>query len=153
MIKISRLADYGLVILNFLASHPDQCLSAATVAEKTGIALPTVSKVLKLLNEAAVIHSVRGPSGGYRLVKAPVQINLAEIIAAVDGKPALTECCQPDHGCVHDSHCALRHNWRLINQVVIQVLSQFTLADLTQPLTVNHPALTRMNLMGEHSHV
>jgi FeS assembly SUF system regulator len=153
MIKISRLADYGLVILNFLAGHPDQCLSAATAADRTGIALPTVSKVLKLLNEAEVIHSVRGPSGGYRLVKAPAQINLADIITAVDGKPAMTECCQPDHGCIHDGRCALRGNWRLINQVVIHALSQFTLADLAQPLNLNHPALARVNLIGEHSHV
>lgn len=152
MIKISRLADYGLVILNFLAGRLGQCLSATAAAEGTGIALPTVSKVLKLLNEAEIIYSVRGPNGGYRLTKAPEHINLAEIIAAVDGQPAMTECCQPDHHCIHNSRCALRSNWRMINQVVIHTLSQFTLADLARPLTLNHPALARLNVAEENYH-
>lgn len=146
MIKISRLADYGLVILNFLAGQHCQCLSATTVAEGTGIALPTVSKVLKLLNEAEVIHSVRGPNGGYLLGKAPEQINLAQIITAVDGPPAMTECCQADHNCIHDGRCALRSNWRLINRMIISTLSQFTLADLIQPLNFDHPVLARFTV-------
>jgi FeS assembly SUF system regulator len=138
MIKISRLADYGLIILNYLVAQPQLCYSAAVLAERTGIALPTVSKVLKLLNEAQVISSSRGPSGGYRLIKDPQQINLAEIIAAVDGVPALTECCQIDNGCIHDARCALRSNWQLINRVIINALSQFTLADLKQPLVLKN---------------
>jgi FeS assembly SUF system regulator len=133
MIKISRLADYGLIILNFLAQNPQQCHSAAVLAEMTGIALPTVSKVLKLLNEAKVITSSRGVNGGYRMAKGPEHLNVAEIIAAVDGLPALTECCQVENRCVHNSRCSMRSHWQLINRVVIQALSQFTLADLQRP--------------------
>lgn len=134
MIKISRLADYGLVILNFLASEPQRCYSAAVLAERTGIALPTVSKVLKLLNDAEVITSTRGVNGGYRMTKDPGELNVAEVIAAVDGMPALTECCQANNNCIHDTRCALRSNWQLINRVIIEALSQFTLADLQRPL-------------------
>jgi FeS assembly SUF system regulator len=137
MIKISKLADYGLVILNYLAAQRQRCYSAQVLAERTGIALPTVSKVLKLLNEAQVITSSRGANGGYRLEKDPEKLNLTEIITAVDGLPALTECCQVENECVHDQRCALRSNWRFINQVIIHALSQFTLADLQRPLTLS----------------
>lgn len=137
MIKISRLADYGLIILNDLSAQPRRCYSAAVLAERTGIALPTVSKVLKLLNEAQMVASSRGANGGYRLEKDPAALNLAEVIAAVDGIPALTECCQADNSCVHNARCALRSNWQRINRVIIQVLSQFTLADLQQPLAIH----------------
>lgn len=134
MIKISRLADYGLVILNYLAREPQRYYSAAALAERTGIAPPTVSKVLKLLNEARVLTSSRGTNGGYRMIRNPDQLNIAEIIAAVDGLPALTECCQIERRCIHDASCALRGHWQLINRIVIQTLSRFTLADLQHPL-------------------
>lgn len=136
MIKISRLADYGLIILSDLSTQPGRCYSAAVVAERTGIALPTVSKVLKLLNEAQMVASSRGANGGYRLEKDPAALNVVEVIAAVDGIPALTECCQIDNSCVHHARCALRSNWQRINRVIIHVLSQFTLADLQRPLAI-----------------
>lgn len=149
MIKISRLADYGLIILNGMAAEPAHYYSAAVLAERTGIALPTVSKVLKLLNEAHVISSTRGANGGYRLLKQPEQLSVAEVIAAVDGTPALTECCQRDNGCVLDSRCTLRSNWQLINQVIIRVLSQFTLADLNRPLALNNALVQRVSMGGD----
>ena len=102
------------------------------MAERTGIALPTVSKLLKLLHEAELISSIRGINGGYRLDKNPEQMSLTEIIAAVDGSPALTECCQPDKSCIHDARCGMRDQWRFINQIIVNALSQFTLADLNK---------------------
>ena len=140
MIKISRLADYGLIILNFLATEPQRCYSAAALARHTGISLPTVSKVLKLLNDAHVIASSRGANGGYRLLKNANQLNVVEVITAVDGAPALTECCQVDNRCFHDARCALRSNWQVINRKLIEMLSQYTLADLQRPLGIDRHA-------------
>ncbi len=136
MLKISKLADYSFIILNDLAAEPERCYSAAVLAGRTGIALPTVSKLLKLLNEAGLIISSRGASGGYRLVKDPQQLSLSEVIAAVDGVPAITECCQADNGCVYDARCTLRSNWQYINRLMMDVLNQFTLADLKRPLAI-----------------
>lgn len=132
MIKISKLADYSLVILQCLATQPPGFYSATLLAERTSIALPTVSKVLKLLNEAQVVISTRGVSGGYKLAKTPEQVNLVDIIAAVDGAPALMECCQTHNGCARGNHCNMRGHWQFINRVVIEALSRFTLSDLQQ---------------------
>lgn len=130
MIKISKLADYSLIILMDLTDVPQGSCSAAMLAERTGISLPTVSKVLKMLNEAKLVKSIRGVNGGYQLTKKPEDLRLSEIIGAVDGIPALTECCRPNNHCIHDTHCQLRSPWQLINRVVVQALSQFNLADL-----------------------
>lgn len=135
MIKISRLSDYSLVLLKILAAEqPQQSLSAAVLSERSNIAFPTVSKILKLLHEGGVLISTRGANGGYKLLKEPGQLNLAEILAAMEGAPALTECCEAANHCVHDSQCTLRQHWQVINKVIIHVLEQFTLADLQQPL-------------------
>lgn len=130
MIKISKLADYSLVILQCLTRLAPGFYSAALLAERTGLATPTVSKVLKLLNEAQVVVSTRGVSGGYKLAKNPDQINLVDIIKAIDGAPALMECCEPNSQCIHDHHCQMRNHWQFINRVVVKALSQFTLLDL-----------------------
>ncbi|MBS0352161.1 MAG: SUF system Fe-S cluster assembly regulator [Proteobacteria bacterium] len=130
MLKISKLADYSLIILTELAADFQQSFSASVLAEKTGIGLPTVSKLLKLLNEANLIVSSRGSKGGYRLVKDPQELKLAEIVTAVDGAPAITECCREDHRCFLESRCKLPRSWRSINQIIFDALNQYSLADL-----------------------
>ena len=136
MFKISRLADYGLLVLNYLGESSEEFCSSAAIAKQIHLNLPTVSKVLKLLNEAQLVVSIRGVKGGYRLAKDLQQIRLAEVIAAIDGAPALTECCQIKNSCVHDEHCRLRDNWKFINRLILQLLNQYTLADMKEPLAL-----------------
>lgn len=136
MLKISKLADYGTRILFVLANRLDERLSASEVAEATHIALPTVSKVLKLLNEAELVNSERGVNGGYQLARAPEAIGMADIIGAIDGAVAVTECNKGDTICGHSSICELRSHWQLINGVILTVLKRLTLADLRSPQTL-----------------
>lgn len=133
MLKISKLADYGSRILFLLATYPDKRYSASQVAQETHIAIPTVSKVLKLLHEAALVNSERGAMGGYQLARLPTQITVADLIAAIDGQLAITECSKGDNICEHHNTCQLRNHWQLINQVILKVLQNLTLADLCQP--------------------
>lgn len=149
MVKISRLSDYSLVLLKILAAEPQRCLSAAVLSERSNIAFPTVSKILKLLHEGGVLVSTRGANGGYKLLKEPEQLNLAEILAAMEGAPALTECCEAVNNCIHDSQCTLRQHWQVINKVIIHVLKQFTLADLQQPLG-NNEIIQRIQCIISH---
>jgi FeS assembly SUF system regulator len=134
MLKISKLADYATIVMSFLAKEPQELYNAAAIAEATGINLPTVSKLLKLLNEEKLLCSTRGTHGGYRLARLPDQISVASVITAVDGRPALTECSQGEGRCVHDQVCALRGNWRFINQIIFDVLDRLTLQDMQQRL-------------------
>lgn len=95
---------------------------------------PTVSKCLKLLNEAGLLLSSRGVNGGYRLSRDASEINLAELISAIDGDLALTECSSQSQDCIRSTICGLRHNWQTINQMIVCMLQQLTLQDMRQPL-------------------
>lgn len=128
---MSRLADYAFLILNCLSQKADgDYWSASALAKHSQLSLPTVSKILKLLNEAQLVSSVRGVKGGYCMTKPIHNISLVDVITAVDGDIALTECCQVNKQCIHHQHCQNRPRWQLINQALQQVLKQYTLADL-----------------------
>lgn len=135
MIKISKLADYATVIMNFLASESGGRYSAAEIAAQTRISVPTVGKILKLLNEATLVNSERGVNGGYQLVSCPEDISLVEIITAIDGQPAMTECSKEENDCcTRGDMCELRGNWQLINRVIFNALDSLSLADMNRPL-------------------
>lgn len=138
MLKISRLADYATRVLFFLTAHPQQRYSANQVASGINISAPTVSKVLKLLNEAKLVNSERGVNGGYQLAKAPDEIQVAEVIVAIDGRVAMTDCSKGDNICAHHQSCELRNHWQSINSIVSNVLRNLTLADMQRPLNPNH---------------
>jgi len=121
------------MVMEVLASHPSQRLSAAQIAQKTPIAAPTVSKVLKALNEAKLVTSERGAHGGYQLGRPPGQITVADIITAIDGKPMITVCAEDKGVCAHDRVCRLRHQWRLISMAIFNVLNSITLLELCHP--------------------
>lgn len=151
MLRISKLADYGTVIMNCLAKEPGKLLSANEIAKKVHLAATTASKILKILVAANLVVSLRGAGGGYRLARDPALITVADVITALDGKPALTECNILQRTCSQDAVCSIRDNWRLINSVIMTALQSLTLEDMTKPLVV-HPLITQGIKLGELTH-
>lgn len=135
MLKISKLTDYATVIMSYLAKQGSQRQVATEVSHATGIALPTVSKVLKQLTKAHILNSVRGAHGGYQLARPAEQISVAAIINALEGPIALTECSLSSDNCDHEGHCDISGNWSKINQVIQAALESVTLADMVVPET------------------
>ncbi len=133
MLKLSKLADYATVILSFMAKDQNNMHAALEMSVETGIALPTVSKILKLLVKAHVLTSVRGAKGGYLLARAPEKITVATVISALDGPIALTECNASHKNCDQATGCQIQGNWGLINQKVFNALDSVTLADMVMP--------------------
>lgn len=132
MLRLSKLTDYATVILSFMAREKTQ-VAAMEISTVTGIALPTVSKILKLLVNANVLISARGAKGGYALAKTPEEISVATVINALEGPIALTECSISHQGCEQASGCDIGGNWSLINQTIHNALESVTLADLIRP--------------------
>ncbi|MBA2654214.1 MAG: SUF system Fe-S cluster assembly regulator [Gammaproteobacteria bacterium] len=142
MLRISKLADYGTVIMNCLANDPEITHKCHEIAHKVHLALPTTSKILKMLVSADLVSSVRGSGGGYRLSRPSEHITVAEIITALDGQPALTECTAIAKKCPHEGICGVRDNWHLINKVVFLALNSLTLADMMKPINL-HPTIVQ----------
>ncbi|MEY3807079.1 MAG: hypothetical protein RI893_55 [Pseudomonadota bacterium] len=134
MLRLSKLTDYATVILSFMARDTIQVHAAVEIATVTGIALPTVSKILKLLVNADVLVSTRGAKGGYVLARTPETISVAAVINALEGPIALTECSISQQGCEQASGCDIRGSWSLINQTIHNALESVTLADLIRPV-------------------
>ena len=132
MLRISKLTDYGTVVLAHLAEHQATVCSAAEVAAATGVALPTVSKLLKLLARAGLVTSTRGANGGYRLSRPPQEISAADVIDALDGPVSITECSSSDGDCEHEGVCSVGGAWQRINVAIRRALRDVTLNDLVR---------------------
>ena len=130
MLKISRLADYAVVLIHRLSRDVSKTYSANELADCCHVPAPTVSKVLKLLSDAALVASVRGVQGGYHLAREPAAISLADVLRAIDGDMALTDCSLADSTCGLLEHCELRSNWRTINDRVSHLLATISIVDM-----------------------
>jgi FeS assembly SUF system regulator len=133
MLRISRLTDYGTMILVHLASQNGRVCSASGVAAGTHVALPTVQKILKLLARSGLIVSARGAEGGYALGRPPESISAADILNVLEGPVAITECSLSDSHCELESLCQVGSAWQKINKSIRIALGDITLADLSRP--------------------
>ena len=132
MLKISRMTDYGTMILGYLAGREHLC-SASEVALGTRVALPTVQKLLKHLARGGLVHSARGADGGYSLARAPRDITAAEVLDTLEGPLALTECSTAVGHCEYETRCQVGGAWQKINHSIRVALEEVSLADLCRP--------------------
>ena len=130
MLRISKLTDYGTVVLAHLAGDPEAVCSAADVSIATGIAPPTVSKLLKSLARAELVSSTRGANGGYQLTRKPSEISAADVIDALEGPVSITDCSAADRHCEIESQCGVGSAWQRINVAIRRALGDITLVDL-----------------------
>lgn len=134
MIRLTNFADYAVVLMNELAKESDSRASAQELSTTTGIPTPTVSKVLNALGQGDLLQSHRGLKGGFSLSRPASEINIADIIEAVDGPICLTECsvADGDKDCSLLSGCDIKPHWPPINKAVRDSLSAIDLASISK---------------------
>jgi FeS assembly SUF system regulator len=134
MIRIGRLTDYGIVLMTYVAAHPGHTHSAHELAMGTGLPLPTVSKLLRLLVRAGLLRSHRGVKGGYDLARPATEISVAGIVHALEGPIGLTQCGVDDgRDCEYESACLARTPWQKINRAVRKTLDGIMLSEMIGP--------------------
>lgn len=135
MFRLSKLADYGIVIMTGLARRPNRQFSAAEIANESRIPQPMASKILKGLTRAGLLVSHRGSKGGYGLARPGEAITVAEVITALEGPIALTACIDEGPGvCDIESLCPARANWQRINDAIRGALNGITMAEMAQTI-------------------
>jgi FeS assembly SUF system regulator len=135
MIRMTKLTDYASVLMTLFARESERAHNARDLARETHLPLPTVSKVLKALARGGLLESQRGLHGGYTLSRDASEISLADILTAIEGPVSLTQCNEPrGGGCPQEPRCPVTDNWKRINVVVRQSLSNITLAEMAGPL-------------------
>ena len=131
--RLTHLADYAVVIMTAAARRgEDVRLSAAELAEETGVPLPTAQKLTGRLALAGLLISVRGAGGGFALARPVGEISLAEIIEAVEGPIAMAQCCGSDGAsdCALDARCQVKPHMNIVSSAVRGALGAVSLQSL-----------------------
>ena len=137
MFRLNKLADYALVVMEYVTSHPEgHPHTARSVAEATHLPAPTVVKILKKLVDSNLVISQRGVKGGYTAARGSALISVAEVVEAMDGPMGLTECATAPGRCELEGKCRIEANFRVIGRVLRETLRNISLADLTALLNV-----------------
>jgi FeS assembly SUF system regulator len=134
MLRITRETDYGIVLMTTLVQHEgDQTFSASMLAKYCQLPIPMVSKILKILTQAGLLISQRGAHGGYTLARPAQLISVAEVIEALEGPIAITECSTDEpQACAHQGHCRVSDPWNQINEAIRAALQNINLAEMSQ---------------------
>jgi len=131
MIKLSKMTDYGVVIMSEMARIENRVMTAPDLSLYTGLTVPTAAKILRILAKNNLLASIRGAHGGYRLDRKPAQISIAEIVRVLEGPVAVTSCVDDSHDdCSVEQCCPMRGGWEKINRAINAAMEDVTLADM-----------------------
>ena len=137
MVRLTRMADFAIVLMYQVAIAGGRPLNAGELAAETHVPRPTTTKILKSLTRAELLSSSRGIKGGYMLAYSPLDISVGDIVAAVEGPIALTDCIEDAPGtCELESCCRVRDTLQVVNETVRRALHEVSLADLGAPMAL-----------------
>ncbi|MDO6788003.1 SUF system Fe-S cluster assembly regulator [Cobetia marina] len=139
MLKLSRMTDYAAVVMARIAREPESAHAAIDLAESVQLPHPTVSKTLKALVRAGLLESRRGAQGGYRLARPASDITASDIISAIEGPVAVTECSHADGDCELVNTCGVADNWQRVSRAIGELLGSVTLAHLASTAPLRMP--------------
>jgi Rrf2 family protein len=131
MVRVSKQIDYTLQLLFALANQkPNQSISLRHISNESSISFLFLQKIAKSLKDASMIEAVRGPQGGYRLIRKPEELTLKEIVEAVEGPFGVTECFKHTVPCKLEKTCQSRKALHSFNAHILDYLHKTTLAEL-----------------------
>lgn len=129
--QLTKRGDYALRAMLDLARQPmDKFILSRDVAERQKIPPKFLAQVMMDLSRAGLVRAVRGAKGGFKIMKSLHEVNMRDIIEAVEGPFALNACLVGKGACEMDCDCPLRPIWARAQSRLVEVLEQATLADL-----------------------
>lgn len=144
MIKLSKMTDYGVVIMSEMARIEGRVMTAPDLSLYTGLTVPTAAKILRILTKNKLLTSIRGAHGGYRLDRKPSDISIAEVVRVLEGPVAVTSCVDESHeDCSVEECCPMRGGWEKINRAINAALEEVTLADMSHGSSSPIPRLAK----------
>lgn len=130
---LSKACVYGLRASLFLASNQNgEYTSIREMSEKLDISFHFLTKILQQLTSAGLMESHKGPKGGVRLTRSGSEMNLFEIVAAIDGVELFTECALGLPGCGVKKPCPLHDKWAGTRDGIRQMLETTNLVELAK---------------------
>jgi Rrf2 family protein len=151
MLRLSKKADYALIAMKHLALRGDRGSSSAReIAGLYDIPIELLAKVLQRLVRRGLLASHQGTRGGYRLVRLPSQVSVADVIQAIDGPVSVTACSASDDGaCEQFAKCNVRDPLWRVRERILAALGECTIAELAaDPPPV--PPIARAAVLHTH---
>ena len=131
MLRITKETDYSIMLMAHFSEHPAGTIhNAREAAERIGLPLPMVSKILRSLARENILMSHRGASGGYSLARPASETSVAKIIRAIEGPISLVQCGSEPGVCEQEASCPTRVTWVRINQVIERALERMPITEM-----------------------
>jgi Rrf2 family protein len=138
MLSMTKRADYALLALSYLASQsadaPSRLVNTKEIAEQFELPVELLAKLLQILSKNGLVASHPGPTGGYRLLRDPTKISVAEVMALVDGPLSLLHCSNGhESACKQYTRCTIRDPLAEIETRVHALLENISIAEIAVP--------------------
>ncbi len=131
--KLSTRSRYGTRMLLDIAEHGNgKPVPVSEISKRMGVSVKYLEQLIRPLNKAKYLKSVRGPKGGHLLAKQPEEISVGEIVRLLEGGVSLTECVSEPGTCEKSEDCRTRRVWVRATLAMNGILDGITLEDLRQ---------------------
>lgn len=130
MIKVSTKGRYGTRLMLNLARHyssGNKAMILKNVAEEEDVSIRYLEQIVIPLKIYKLVKSIRGAGGGYTLARKPAEINLCEILEALEGSCALVDCVEDKDFCDRLPTCAAYEIWKEASQILKNYFEKVTL--------------------------
>lgn len=131
---ISTRGRYALRVMIDLAENGcDQYIAMKTIADKQGISLKYLERILPVLTKNNLVEGIQGKGGGYKLCRKPEEYKISEILRLTEGDLAPVSCLEHDAlPCNNTNLCRTLPLWQGLHKLIIEYFDSVTLADLMQ---------------------
>jgi len=115
---VTRKADYAVRCVLYLAARRERTVSVPEISTEIDVPPVFLSKILQRLAREGIVTSLRGTKGGFKLALPPRDINLLQVIEAIQGKSAANVCALDEKACGRSGFCSVHPIWVEIREYV-----------------------------------
>lgn len=131
--RLTQYTDFSLRVLIYLALRRGERCRIRDIADSYGISRNHLMKVVQQLASSGFVRATRGAGGGIELDRDPKAVRISDVVREMEPDFAMVECLRPGNACVVTSTCRLPPMLQQATQAYLDVLDQYTLADLIAP--------------------
>jgi Rrf2 family iron-sulfur cluster assembly transcriptional regulator len=135
---LSNSCRYGIRAVIYIASQPSEKgkTGIKQISEDLNLPTPFLAKILQRLAKQKILKSLKGPHGGFSLLKDPRKITLLDIVKTIDGEEIFTNCLVHNSTCSYvDKHkipCPVHDDYKAVRSDLIDLFSNKTIYDLVR---------------------
>ncbi len=140
----SKSAEYAVRATLHLAQLSDgRCAMAKDIAREEEIPAPFLAKILQELARKGLLHSLKGPAGGFSLKRKAAEIRLLDIVGAVDGLSHYGQCIAGFGRCPDEERCPLHDSWMALHSRIMDYLERNTVGSLVKSMNAKQKAAAK----------